>query len=129
MTQPTVIPTTAIPTVVAPTVVAPTVVTPSAATVVPVPTPAPVVDTSSAAAWAASPGVACIRDHESGGNYSTDTGNGYYGAYQDSLSTWQSHGGTGLPNDAPPAVQDQINYEIWLTGGWGQWSTAGPCGL
>jgi hypothetical protein len=135
ITQPTVIPTTIIPTVVAPTVVTPTVVAPSTAVVpapetpAPAPTPAPVVDTSSAAAWAASPGVACIRQHESGDNYSTDTGNGYYGAYQDSLSTWQSHGGTGLPNDAPPAVQDQINYDIWLTGGWGQWSTAAGCGL
>ena len=82
-----------------------------------------------AAAWAASPGVACIREHESGDNYSEDTGNGYYGAYQDLLSTWESHGGTGLPSDAPPAVQDQINYEIFETGGWGQWSTARGCGL
>jgi hypothetical protein len=119
--------------VVSPTVppVAATAVAPAA--VAPLPAPAPIpeaaVDSSSAAAWAASPGVACIRDHESGDNYGTDTGNGYYGAYQDSLSTWESHGGTGLPNDAPAAVQDQINYEIWLSGGWGQWSTAGPCGL
>ena len=108
-------------------------VTPAPVTAPPVtsvvPQPAPAVDSSSAAAWAASPGVACIREHESGDNYSTDTGNGYYGAYQDLLSTWESHGGTGLPSDAPPAVQDQINYEIWLTGGWGQWSTAGICGL
>jgi hypothetical protein len=95
----------------------------------PAPVAAPAVDTSSAAAWAASPGVACIREHESGDNYSEDTGNGYYGAYQDLLSTWESHGGTGLPSDAPPAVQDQINYEIYQTGGWGQWSTARGCGL
>jgi len=108
---------------------------PAAATVVPAPVPpapaptTPVVDSSSAIAWAASPGVACIREHESGDNYATDTGNGYYGAYQDLLSTWESHGGTGLPSDAPPAVQDQINYEVWLSGGWGQWNTAGLCGL
>ena len=99
----------------------------------PAPAPAPVaqanVDTSSAAAWAASAGVVCIREHESGDNYSEDTGNGYYGAYQDLLSTWEAHGGVGLPSDAPPAVQDQINYEIYLTGGWGQWSTAAMCGL
>lgn len=95
----------------------------------PVPVTAPAVDSSSAAAWAASPGVVCIRDHESGDNYSTDTGNGYYGAYQDSLSTWDASGGTGLPSDAPPAVQDQINYQIWLSGGWGQWGTAPGCGL
>ena len=125
-------------TAVAPTAITPTAVTPSAASTpvvsvqespAPAPTPAPAVDSSSATAWAASPGVACIRDHESGDNYSTDTGNGYYGAYQDTLSTWQSHGGTGLPSDAPPTVQDQINYEIWSSGGWNQWGTAGLCGL
>ncbi len=86
-------------------------------------------ETSAAAAWAALPGVACIRDHESGGNYSEDTGNGYYGAYQDLLSTWEANGGTGLPSDAPPEVQDQINYQIYLRGGWDQWSTAAECGL
>ena len=111
----------------APTVAAPPVTVPAPA--IPAPTPATAVDSSSASAWAASPGVACIREHESGDNYSTDTGNGYYGAYQDSLSTWDSHGGTGLPSDAPPTVQDQINYEIWLSGGWGQWGTSGGCGL
>ncbi|MGH9006615.1 MAG: transglycosylase family protein [Acidimicrobiales bacterium] len=93
------------------------------------PAAVPAVDTSSAAAWAASSGVVCIRAQESGDSYSEDTGNGYYGAYQDLLSTWESHGGTGLPSDAPPAVQDQVNYEIYLTGGWGQWSTARGCGL
>jgi len=93
------------------------------------PAPQPSVDSSSAAAWAASPGVACIRQHESGDGYSANTGNGYYGAYQDQLSTWQAAGGTGLPSDAPPAVQDQINYQIWLSGGWGQWGTASICGL
>ncbi len=94
--------------------------------------PAPaamVVEIGSAAAWAASPGVACIRDHESGDNYAENTGNGYYGAYQDLLSTWEAAGGTGLPSNAPPAVQDDVNYRIYLSGGWGQWSTAPGCGL
>lgn len=127
-TPPTAIP-VAIP-VVNPTVPPAPVVVPEEPTApAPAATPAPAVDSSSAAAWAASPGVACIRDDESGDDYSTNTGNGYYGAYQDALSTWESHGGTGLPSDAPPAVQDQINYEIFLTGGWGQWGTAPGCGL
>jgi hypothetical protein len=109
------------------------VATPAAATTstgpsAPAPAPQGSVDTSSAAAWAASPGVACIRQHESGNDYGANTGNGYYGAYQDQLSTWQAAGGTGLPSDAPPAVQDQINYQIWLSGGWGQWGTASLCG-
>lgn len=106
----------------APAVISPPVVNPA-------PAPQPYVDSSSAAAWASSPAVVCIRYHESNDNYSTNTGNGYYGAYQDLLSTWQAAGGTGLPSNAPPAVQDQINYQIWLSGGWGQWSTASECGV
>ena len=38
---------------------------------------------------------------ESGDNYAEDTGNGYYGAYQFSLSTWYGLGPfTGLPSEA-----------------------------
>ena len=52
-----------------------------------------------AAIWAA------IAQCESGGNPSTNTGNGYYGMYQFSLPTWQSVGGTGLPSDASAEEQ------------------------
>ncbi len=48
-----------------------------------------------------------LRDCESGGNYAEDTGNGYYGAYQFALSTWEGLGFSGLPSDAAPAVQDE----------------------
>jgi hypothetical protein len=91
--------------------------------------PSTTAETPAAIAWAALPGVICIRDRESGDNYAENTGNGYYGAYQDLLSTWQANGGTGLPSDASPAIQDQINYEIYLSGGWSQWSTASACRL
>ncbi len=49
-----------------------------------------------------------LRSCETGGNYRTNTGNGYYGAYQFSEGTWNSLG-TGYPRAdlAPPAVQDQ----------------------
>lgn len=57
--------------------------------------------TSSLSTW-----LYTLRMCESHGNYSEDTGNGYYGAYQFSLSTWNRLGYSGLPNDAPPAVQD-----------------------
>ncbi|MDQ6947268.1 MAG: transglycosylase family protein, partial [Actinomycetota bacterium] len=66
---------------------------------------------------------ACIRRRESGGNYATNTGNGYYGAYQFSESTWQSIGGTGYPNQASPAVQDAMAQRLQQRSGWGQWST------
>lgn len=47
-----------------------------------------------------------LRQCESGGNYAINTGNGYYGAYQFSLGTWQRLGYSGLPSDAPPSQQD-----------------------
>jgi resuscitation-promoting factor RpfB len=48
-----------------------------------------------------------LRTCESGGNYKTNTGNGFYGAYQFMLSTWQRIGYSGYPHEAPPSVQDQ----------------------
>jgi uncharacterized protein YabE (DUF348 family) len=48
-----------------------------------------------------------LRDCESGGNYQDDTGNGYYGAYQFSLGTWERLGLTGLPSSAAPSTQDE----------------------
>lgn len=54
-----------------------------------------------------------LRMCESGGNYQTNTGNGYYGAYQFSQSTWDrvARQRLGIPyaraDLAPPEVQDQ----------------------
>ncbi len=62
-----------------------------------------------------------LRQCESGGNYATNTGNGYYGAYQFSAATWHGLGFTGLPSDAPPAVQDEAAVELQARSGWGQW--------
>ena len=63
---------------------------------------APVPASSNLTTW-----LAKLRQCESGGNYQDNTGNGYYGAYQFSLGTWQRLGNSGLPSDAPPTVQDQ----------------------
>ncbi len=62
-----------------------------------------------------------LRDCESGDDYSINTGNGYYGAYQFALSTWLGLGYTGLPSDAAPAVQDQAAVRLQARSGWGQW--------
>ncbi len=64
-----------------------------------------------------------IRQCESGDNYAADTGNGYYGAYQISASTWQGLGYSGLPNQASPAVQDEAAHRLQAQSGWGQWPT------
>jgi hypothetical protein len=62
-----------------------------------------------------------LRQCESGGNYATDTGNGYYGAYQFSEATWLGIGETGFPNQAPPAIQDAAAQRLQARSGWGQW--------
>ncbi len=62
-----------------------------------------------------------LRHCESSGNYADDTGNGYYGAYQFALPTWLGLGETGLPNEAPPAVQDAAAYLMWQRDGWRPW--------
>jgi hypothetical protein len=62
-----------------------------------------------------------LRDCESDDNYADDTGNGYYGAYQFGLSTWESLGFSGLPSAAPAAEQDQAAQELQARSGWGQW--------
>lgn len=52
--------------------------------------------------------LACIRRYEQGkAGYRTNTGNGYYGAYQFSLATWRSVGGIGYPHNASVAEQDK----------------------
>ncbi len=94
--------------------------------VAPAPVPAapaaPAGPVTPAAPVAPSGGVwAELRECESGDNYTIDTGNGYYGAYQFSAATWQGLGYPGLPNQAAPAVQDQAAQELQARSGWGQW--------
>jgi LysM repeat protein len=58
---------------------------------------------------------------ESGGNWSINTGNGYYGGLQFMLSTWHAVGGQGYPHQN--SREEQIfRAEILLArSGWGQW--------
>jgi hypothetical protein len=114
---------------VSPVPVAAPATTVPTATPTPVPVPAPTTPVPgppaptapagplapSAAIWAE------LRECESGGNYAIDTGNGYYGAYQFSASTWGSLGYPGLPNQAPPAVQDQAAERLEAMRGWEPW--------
>ena len=65
--------------------------------------------------------LAALRSCESGGNYRANTGNGYYGAYQFSPSTWQSLGHGGRASDAAPHVQDEAALRLASTKGWSQW--------
>jgi hypothetical protein len=62
-----------------------------------------------------------VRTCESGNDYGINTGNGYYGAYQFSLSTWEGLGYSGLPSNASPAEQDAAAYKLYQEGGWSSW--------
>ncbi len=69
--------------------------------------------------------LASIRACESGGDYSTNTGNGFFGAYQFDLSTWASVGGAGLPSDASPDEQDYRAALLWRSRGSSPWPVCG----
>ncbi len=83
----------------------------------------PLASTAGASTSTGSGGWQALRQCESGGNYSTDTGNGYYGAYQFSASTWHSLGYSGLPSQASPATQDQAAQQLAQRSGLSQWPT------
>src|ERR1035437_9733498 len=101
---------------------APTTTTTAAPTPPPTPPPPAAVAQPAASAYAPASGDwAELRHCESGGDYSENSGNGYYGAYQFSVGTWQSIGYSGLPSDAEPAVQDQAAHQLQARSGWGQW--------
>lgn len=93
--------------------------------------PAPPAATAAAKATPAPSGsgsvdatFACIRQLESGNNYSSPGG----GAYQFQDATWQSLGYTGSAQDAPPAVQDEAARKLQARDGWRPWTTAPLCG-
>ena len=56
-----------------------------------------------------------LRMCESSNNYAINTGNNHYGAYQFDLSTWQSVGGSGYPNNASPGEQDARALILYLS--------------
>jgi resuscitation-promoting factor RpfB len=58
---------------------------------------------------------------ESGGNWSINTGNGYYGGLQFSLSTWRAYGGSGMPHQASRDQQIAIAKKLQADAGWGAW--------
>ncbi len=55
------------------------------------------------------------------GKYTSNTGNGYYGAYQYDLQTWGGYKGYPNAAAAPPAVQDEKAWETYKRRGWQPW--------
>ena len=67
---------------------------------------------------------------ESGGNWATNTGNGYSGGLQFSAGTWAGHGGTGSASDATREQQIAVAEQVQAAQGWGAWpSCAAQLGL
>jgi peptidoglycan hydrolase-like protein with peptidoglycan-binding domain len=62
---------------------------------------------------------------ESGGDPTTNTGNGYYGKYQFSLATWRRMGGSGNPAQASEALQDQLAAKLYAQEGTAPWPVCG----
>lgn len=62
-----------------------------------------------------------LRQCESGGNYQASSGNGFYGAYQFSASTWNALGYPGRPDQEPAAMQDAAAMALQAQSGWDQW--------
>lgn len=58
---------------------------------------------------------------ESGGNWSINTGNGYYGGLQFSLSSWRAVGGSGYPHQASREEQIARAEKLLDLQGWGAW--------
>ncbi|WP_055599384.1 transglycosylase family protein [Streptomyces aureus] len=65
---------------------------------------------------------------ESGGNWSINTGNGYYGGLQFSASTWAAYGGTAYASTADQASKSQqiaIAEKVLAGQGKGAWPSCG----
>ncbi|MGH3353882.1 MAG: ubiquitin-like domain-containing protein [Nocardioides sp.] len=63
-----------------------------------------------------------LAECESGGDWSINTGNGYYGGLQFNAETWHSYGGSGLPHENSREAQIAVAEKVRdATGGYGSW--------
>ncbi|MHA6762560.1 transglycosylase family protein [Streptacidiphilus sp. PAMC 29251] len=70
-----------------------------------------------------------VASCESGGDWSINTGNGYYGGLQFSASTWAGYGGTAYASTANHASKGQqitIAEKVLAAQGPGAWPVCGP---
>ncbi len=66
-----------------------------------------------------------VAQCESGGNWTADTGNGFYGGLQFKQSTWQENGGVGSPAKASREQQIAVANRVLATQGPEAWPKCG----
>lgn len=76
----------------------------------------------------ADPNWDAIAACESSGNWSANTGNGYYGGLQFTQSTWEANGGSGNPANASREEQIRVANNVLQTQGIGAWPVCGKKG-
>ncbi|WP_042388714.1 transglycosylase family protein [Streptacidiphilus melanogenes] len=70
-----------------------------------------------------------VAQCESGGDWSINTGNGFYGGLQFTSSTWAAYGGTQYAAEANQATQGQqiaVAEKVLASQGPGAWPVCGP---
>ena len=89
------------------------------------------VATSSYPATSGGVNWAAIAACESGGNWSTNTGNGFYGGLQFSQGTWDAYGGGQYASTAAGASESQqiaVAQRVLAGQGIGAWPVCGANG-
>ncbi|MFE3292991.1 transglycosylase family protein [Rhodococcus sp. NPDC059234] len=66
-----------------------------------------------------------VANCESSGNWSTNTGNGFYGGLQFTQSTWNAYGGSGSASNASKAEQIRVAENVLAGQGVGAWPVCG----
>jgi hypothetical protein len=78
----------------------------------------------------AEPNWDAMAQCESGGNWSANTGNGFYGGLQFAPATWAANGGLGSPAGASRDEQIRVARNVLRTQGLGAWPVCGgPMGF
>jgi hypothetical protein len=70
-----------------------------------------------------------VAQCESGGNWATNTGNGFYGGLQFKPATWAAHGGRGNPAAASRGEQIMVAERVLAKQGIKAWPKCGPKGV
>lgn len=85
------------------------------------PAPQPRVEAAARTAIRPAPVWDALADCESDGNWQANTGNGYFGGLQFTLSSWRWVGGTGFPHRASRAEQIARAERLLERQDWSAW--------